>query len=79
MIKMLISKCDFVSSLIKETLENGRDDETIIAYSSNVLRSAKKYIDSYEGSKEDIEELNVYYQKTFSDFIELQVKRMERV
>ena len=76
---LLISKCDFVSSLIKETMENGRDDETIIAYSANVLRYVKKYIDSYNGPKEDLEELNVYYQKTFSDYIEFQVNRMERV
>lgn len=77
-LNLLISKCNFVSSLIKDTLENGRDDETIIAYSANVLRYIRKYIDSYKGPKEDLEELNVHYQKTFSDYIEFQIKRMER-
>ncbi len=31
-----------------------------------------------KATKEDLEELNVHYQKTFSDYIEFQIKRMER-
>lgn len=78
-VNLLLSKCEYTSSLIKESIENNRDDETVIAYSANVLRYIRKYIDYYEGPKEDLEELSVQYHKVFNEYIEFQLKRMERV
>lgn len=74
---LFISKCNFLSSILKDNHEES-EINTIIQYSTNMLRNMKQELDSCS-NLEDCEEMNLYYQMVFSDFMEFQVKRVERV
>lgn len=76
--KHYIATCNYISHLLRDTYREDQK-ETVANYATYVLRNVKNFIDNFKGKEKDLEEILIYYQMAFSDFVEFQQERMERV